>query len=160
MSVTVQPESHPADLLGWGVECGCGSTATGALAHTADRASGWLRTYGWCGADVCAHEYAVVVPVTIPFPWVNMANGNACRVLGELGYPDEAVAFGDDTAQGFLGRVLLALAVVPADEGVPAVADGNMVDCGRRPGYLQDRLGDLHRVALWCRDHERRVVWS
>ena len=60
-------------------------------------------------------------------------------------------------------RVLLrivALALHPADEGVPwHTASTNVIDCGRRPGYLHDRLTALREVALHAQSSRRRVDW-
>lgn len=94
-------------------------------------------------------------------PEVNLANANARRVLEVLGLADE---FGDltgnATAEEFLGRCLIALAVEPADAGVPAVQDGSFIDCGRPAGYLQDRLAELHDLAMWCAAQGRAVSWA
>ncbi|MFB6885812.1 hypothetical protein ACFCY8_33830 [Streptomyces noursei] len=94
-------------------------------------------------------------------PEVNLANTNARRVLDVLGLADE---FGDLTgsaaAEDFLGHCLVALALEPADAGVPAVQDGRFIDCGRPAGYLQDRLTELHDLALWCAARGRSVSWA
>nr|WP_024126166.1 hypothetical protein [Streptomyces sp. FR1]AHE38784.1 Hypothetical protein pFRL3_7c [Streptomyces sp. FR1] len=94
-------------------------------------------------------------------PKVNLANANACRVLGVLGLADE---LGDLTgrvaAEDFRDRCLIALALEPADAGVPAVQDGRIIDCGRPAGYLQDRLAELHDLAVWCAAQGRAVSWA
>lgn len=69
---------------------------------------------------------------------------------------------GELPAEQMLGRVELALALAPADPGVPVRdlnAAGTVVDCGRPAGYLQDRLRDLREVALFARDQARDVIW-
>ncbi|WP_206663661.1 hypothetical protein [Prescottella subtropica] len=94
-------------------------------------------------------------------PEVNMSNTNAVMLLDLLGLDTEG--FGDCPADDFLGRVLVASALSPADEGVPAHAVGGnprMIDCGRRPGYIQERLGDLHRLAAWAVENGRTVQWG
>ncbi|MBC3189467.1 hypothetical protein H7X46_00080 [Pseudonocardia sp. C8] len=77
--------------------------------------------------------------------------------------PDEDTPLvGELPAEQLLGRVELALALAPADPGVPTHAlnaAGTVVDCGRPAGYLQDRLGDLREVALFARDQDRDVIW-
>ncbi|MEV6655021.1 hypothetical protein [Streptomyces sp. NPDC051219] len=85
---------------------------------------------------------------------VNMANSNAARVLGTLGY---AELYGDKDAQLFLGRVLLALALDPEDAGRPAVTDGRFTDCGRSRGYTGARLYEL---AEYARARGLRVTWG
>ena len=95
-------------------------------------------------------------------PEVNMANGNAAQILDLLGYTFD----GDWTeapAEDFLGRVLIAQALtdVATDDahGRPAVHERNWTECGRRPGYLADRLTALHRLATWAVDNNTTVEW-
>ena len=82
---------------------------------------------------------------------INLSNVNAARVLETLGY-DLGDLTGEDTAGAFLGRVLVALAITPVDAGVPSTVSGGgngltWIDCGRREGYLQERLVQLHELA-------------
>ncbi|MEU3708368.1 hypothetical protein AB0E82_39530 [Streptomyces anulatus] len=88
---------------------------------------------------------------------VNMANANAARVLGALGYAEPC---GVDDAESFLGRVLIALAVDPVDAGRPATAKGRLIDCGRPQGYVQERLGELRALAEFARERRLDVVWG
>ncbi len=101
---------------------------------------------------------------------VNFANGNALTVLDALGVvaqPGEEVwdvLAGELPVRDFQGRVLVALGVLPVDEGTPDVvltqaekeaggdlltllANATVVSCGRRPGYLQERIGELRGLA-------------
>ena len=83
---------------------------------------------------------------------VNMSNSNAHRVALTLGIDLEEWGWaGEMDAQEFLGRVLLALALEPEDAGIPPheVPTGGprLIECGRREGYLQERLGHLHDLA-------------
>lgn len=69
---------------------------------------------------------------------------------------------GELPAEHMLGRVELALALAPADAGLPVRdlnAAGTIVDFGRPTGYLQDRLSVLREVALFARDQARDVIW-
>ncbi|MFI8932373.1 hypothetical protein ACIG3E_32500 [Streptomyces sp. NPDC053474] len=94
-------------------------------------------------------------------PSVNLANTNARRVLDVLGLADEhGDLAGGAAAEDFLGRCLVALALEPADAGVPAVQEGRVIDCGRPAGYLQDRLAELHDLAAWCAAQGRAVSWG
>jgi hypothetical protein len=97
---------------------------------------------------------------------VNMANANAFRMLETLGYrnPDYC---GELTPVDLLGRVLTALGLEPLDEGRPWTEErseggATMIDCGRRPGYIQDRLRDLQDLAeAGCGYPEgTMVVWA
>jgi hypothetical protein len=64
-----------------------------------------------------------------------------------------------DSAE-LLDRIDVALALHPADEGVPwHTVSTNVMDCGRRPGYLHDRLTALREVALYAHSSHRRVDW-
>lgn len=101
-------------------------------------------------------------------PGINVSNSNAAALLEVLGLPtnpwDTPEGFEYPTGQDFLGRVLLALGLVPADAGVPAHAPNperpNFIDCGRREGYLQERLGQLRELADYAIAHNRRIDWS
>ena len=100
---------------------------------------------------------------------VNVSNTNAAAILEALGLVGGDVEFSDvcsgvmDPAE-FQGRVLTALAIAPADEGMPEYemsgSGARMIQCGRRPGYLQDRLAQLHDLAQWCVEQGRSIVWS
>ncbi|MEW1938793.1 hypothetical protein AB0331_15650 [Dietzia maris] len=100
-------------------------------------------------------------------PRINISNINAVGVLELLGYAEdgEVDLCGSCGAEEFEGRVLTALALAPADAGVPAyetarAGGATVVECGRRPGYHQDILGRLHELATWSRDRQRTVCWS
>ncbi|MET7717730.1 hypothetical protein [Streptomyces sp. NPDC005407] len=88
---------------------------------------------------------------------VNMANSNAARVLDTLGY---AEPYGEEDAQLFLGRVLLAFALDPEGAGRPAVTDVRFIDCGRSQGYAQSRLNELHELAEYAQARGLRVTWG
>jgi hypothetical protein len=34
------------------------------------------------------------------------------------------------------------------------------VACGRRVGYIQTRLGELHELAQWAIANDRKATWS
>lgn len=93
---------------------------------------------------------------------VNVSSSNAvvlCDALG-INLAEEGWC-GSLPAGDFLGRVLLALAIQPADEGIPAheLPTGGVrwVECGRRPGYIQDRLAQLHELAQWAVAHGAEI---
>ncbi|WP_394622365.1 hypothetical protein JNUCC0626_50380 (plasmid) [Lentzea sp. JNUCC 0626] len=95
-------------------------------------------------------------------PEVNVSNLNAAHLLYALGYGEPGELdelFGDATPEEFRGRVLTALALAPVDAGVPSYQDGNWIEGGRRPAYLQDRLTELLDLADWCAQHARPVQW-
>lgn len=95
-------------------------------------------------------------------PKVNMANGNAKQVFDLLGLTFDG-DWGTTTGPDFLGRVLLALALIgTTTDGVgrPEVVDGRWTHGGRRPGYLAERLAELHHLASWAIEHGADVDWS
>lgn len=108
---------------------------------------------------------------------VNMSNVNAVRVAEALGFrldPDhDGDLFGAMDPVKFQGHVLMALALAPADEGMPAheLAPGDpgrpawsgqcrWIEAGRPQGYLQDRLTELHALADWAVANHARVTWA
>ncbi|QBI56821.1 hypothetical protein [Streptomonospora litoralis] len=114
-------------------------------------------------------------------PDLAVSNANAATLLRLLGLRPEQHADAPDAvgplgivlhdelagiapAEDILGRVLTATALldVATDDanGRPMVRDGNVIDCGRRPGYLAERLQQLAEVAAWARDHGAAVVWA
>ncbi|GAA2107921.1 hypothetical protein [Streptomyces synnematoformans] len=88
---------------------------------------------------------------------VNMANANAAVVLDVLGLTESC---GDEDPEQFLGRVLVAVAITPDDEGRPAETRGRFTDCGRPVGYLQRRLADLRGLAEHALRSGLRVTWG
>jgi hypothetical protein len=108
---------------------------------------------------------------------VNMSNSNAATVASTLGIDLDAEGWcGDMAPQDFLGRVLVALALSPADEGMPSfqlapgdsagvfgtVREGGptFIQGARRPGYLQERLEQLHELAEWAVKHNSYICYS
>lgn len=102
-------------------------------------------------------------------PYVNASNINAHFILETLGLYDQN--HGSLDASDFLGRVLLAQAVAPIDEGVPAYhmneldASGapmgaTMINGGRYPGYLQARLEELEHLATFAIANNSEVLWG
>lgn len=96
-------------------------------------------------------------------PQVNLHNDNAAEVLDLLGLAFDG-DLGEATAEDFLGRVLLALAFLGVacgdQEGIPALHEGRWHVGGRRPGYLAERLTELHDVADWAARAGAAVVWG
>lgn len=108
---------------------------------------------------------------------VNMSNSNAAQVCRTLGIDLEEWGWcGSMSAQDFLGRVLVALAIEPADAGIPAhqllpgdsagifgtVAEGGptFIECGRREGYTQERLSQLRELADWAVAHNAEISFG
>ncbi len=95
-------------------------------------------------------------------PSLNVSGSNAAELLSLLGVDVEE--YGELTAEDMLGRVLLAQALLDVatddEHGRLQVEDGNWTTCGRRPGYLADRLAHLQEIATWAIEHDALVAWA
>lgn len=96
---------------------------------------------------------------------INMNNRNAALVSDALGNLfDEFEWFGEMPASDFLGRVVMALAVAPKDEGMPSYEHtgpgARVIEGARSPGYLQERLVQLHTLAEWAVANNANVWWG
>jgi hypothetical protein len=136
-----------------------------------------------CSDMFCYPDTPYVVPRTPADdePTLNVTAVNARTLLQALGLVPELGAeaavlplgemppqlgYGCNELEGIcdstdlLARIDLALALAPADAGVPwHEVDPRVIDCGRWPGYLQDRLAALREVAVYARRAHRRVDW-
>ena len=110
-------------------------------------------------------------------PELTVGTANAYALLRLLGLmpPDgrqinvfgltvvEGAGEGELDAADFLGRVLLAQALLDAGStdavGEPAYSVGNVTYCGRRPGYLAEKLGILADIAAWAVQHQAMMRW-
>lgn len=91
---------------------------------------------------------------------VNLSNVNAHDILHRLDLADpdgELMGVADDPAD-FMARAMLAM-VGTDDSGFPAAQDGNMVDCGRRPGYLADVFDHLASLAAAAVNRGLIISW-
>lgn len=93
---------------------------------------------------------------------INMHVGGAAKVLAALGLrPDGEEMLGECTAQDFLGRVLVALAVEPEDAGMPSYESSpNWFECARPEGYVQRHLENLRKLAEFCIENGMLVAWG
>ena len=99
-------------------------------------------------------------------PEVLLLDSNARLILENLGLDDiDGELFGSCPAQDFLGRVLVALAIAPQDAGRPTTVDrspagSRIVNYGRVPGFLQDKLVELQALAEYAIEKKLQVVWA
>lgn len=108
-------------------------------------------------------------------PEVNVHNANAATLLSLLGYLkhepsgelvllDADDSCGEDDAEGFLGRVLIAKAFLSSatddEHGTPWVIDGNFMIGSRSPGRLAERLAELQEMAEWAQEYGHTVAWG
>lgn len=179
MSITISPTSTP--VTHYTIECIACTTNRGRTDNTISTEA--IADYN----DACAHYLALQAGTsTMPgceapadhkrdayfvqansaadegMPWVNMANANAGFILSTLGLD---TGCGTIPTNDFNARLTMAAAVEPYDQGIaPTVSTtpfgGTSVYCGRRTGYLQDRLRDFQAVVAWAQEHERDITWS
>lgn len=160
MSVTFSPAMDTA--VAHVITCICGEWNNGVeypsfeMAHMV--AKGMKPE---CGDPYC--DYVSVEPA-VAEPEVQMSNSNAVGLLDILG-----IRVGEDfsdrccgslSAEDFLGRVLLAQGLNPADAGSDTIAIGNMVDCGRPAGYTDAKLDAMREVAQWALANKREIAWG
>jgi len=106
-------------------------------------------------------------------PDTNCSNANAVLVLEALGITGDFsdICCGSLPVLDFRGRVLLALAIAPTDEGTIPVTyrQGDSVngvgatvyDLGRSAGYLQDKLVKLLELTDWAIANGRNeMAWG
>lgn len=90
---------------------------------------------------------------------VNMANGNALTVFTKMGIELDFAGGGTMDPDEFLGYVLVANALDDGS-GLRPVRDGNVIECGYAPGYIDQRLVQLAHVAIEAKKRNRLVVWN
>jgi hypothetical protein len=108
-------------------------------------------------------------------PDTNVANTNARLVLESLGLANadsdfNDICYGSCPTNDFMGRVLMALAVAPTDngtitvsyrEGTAELLGATVYEMGRSVGYLQDKLARLLVITQWAVDNNHdRIVWG
>ena len=100
-------------------------------------------------------------------PQLQVSNTNGLRLLESLGLstPEEPQYFGTVSAEDFLGRTLIALALEPTDEGIPLVdsitsGGARLIECGRPVGYLQQKLEMLRDVITFAQKHNSNISWG
>lgn len=155
----------------WVRECGCGSkqSATQYSSWQEAQAAAEREPKVLCGDEYCAEDWGnrvALAPQEGDELSINLSNVNAAFVLDALGYPRDVYddLSGSASGEDLAGRISMALALSPEDEGVPAheaVGSGaRVINCGRAPGYLQDRLSDLWALAQFSIKTGRVVTWA
>jgi hypothetical protein len=96
---------------------------------------------------------------------VNNANAGVLFESLQLGDHGDPYQGGEIRADELLARIAASAELDPPDLGRESSVDdepghATMIDCGRRPGYLQDRLLDLRRVALEAERRGVGVTWG
>lgn len=155
MSVTFAVEQ---DTVQFQLTCSCGMVQLSQVFDTYQEA---MDVYSSV-VNICDDEYCRAWPVraeavTADELELNLSNFNAYYVLDSLGL--EGLC-GTLSAEDFLGRILLAEAIAPKDEGMPAYTEGILTHCGREEGYLGDKLALLREIASQAHSKGLQVVWA
>jgi hypothetical protein len=166
MSVTFSPADW--HMRPHSVTCICGKTTpmrfpdyTSAIHHSA-------RFVPACGDADCDPYGAAVEGVA---PECQLANGNAAELLEMLGILTEDKDFADACvgalpAEDMLGRVLTVIALMPEDDGRPAVDISHpsfgprIIQGGRPAGYFDHKFADLRTVCEDARSRGVSVIWG
>jgi hypothetical protein len=179
MSITFSSD-RPAEIVGWAVGCftyGPQCQYRGPV-HTSAASACAQHQQLHADNDQCdalvGPDGVMAGPVrsTDADPHVNLSNQNAARILDMLGLVEfndleelEPQMSGVCSAQDFLGRVLIAKVLVPADEGMPQAvcvspSGAVLVECERPAGYTQHRLEQLHELALFAQKNQANITWG
>lgn len=195
MSVTFT--TSMSDITGFTLDCGVHDNGTtdhrfGTFADAEAFLRAELDAHGCTGhLAVCGDEFCEGSRMFIhaieeaPAPQVNVSNINAKHLLTLLGseplneYGDVDLCGGMSGAD-FMGRILMAIAIAPTDEGTPtyedtyvdgheapseeggalAVKTMTVVMCGRREGYSEGRLEELRQLAEFSIATGRDIQWG
>lgn len=186
MSVSFYPEVVSGKSV---VVCGCSAWKSQEFTTHGEAYAAMLEgvVVSQCSDEYCLAYGDLFIVSAQESPEVNVSNVNAEEVLNNLG-----IMVGEDfsercagsmAAEDFKGRILVALALLPVDEGMPAyqlteaseagtagsalaawglrAEKGPEFFMGARPaGYAQEVLTRLLEVAEFAEAGSRKVVWS
>jgi len=156
MSITINPELARPDYFA--IQCGCGEH-TFVTTATYDEAVALYRkedTVPCC--DAYGDTPSIVAMWDNEGPWVNVSNNNAVGIFERLGV--EFDYCGSMSAADMLGKAMVAN-VGGDDSGTDTVQDGNMIHCGLRAGYYEQKMDEIAAVAQWAIDNDvDNVTWG
>jgi hypothetical protein len=173
MSVDFCPAFEEGDITGYRVTCGDNDKLVGEVESYDDAKK--LSDLHVKGCEECAYLDGCFIQDVTAVPRLNVSSANGAALLEVLGLrPADAdvidglfycVEDGMLDATDFLGRVLMAMVVAPSDAGAPWHDDSRpggprVTQCGRREGYVDEKLIELEVIAKWARDHGRKVQWT
>jgi hypothetical protein len=155
LSVTFAAEQ---DTVQFQLTCSCGEVKLSQVFDTYQEAMDvYPSVVSTCDDEYCRAWPVRAEAVTADELELNLSNANAYYVLDSLGLEDLC---GSLSAEDFLGRILLAEAIAPKDEGMPAYTEGILTHCGREEGYLGDKLALLREIASQAHSKGLQVVWA
>jgi hypothetical protein len=160
MSVTFHPTKTPtAELCELRYWCDMETTTV-----TADVARDVAHTHSITCSE-CGGYGGVLVDEVHDFVTVNLANGNAARVMQLLGYTGDDIYCGSAAVDDFLGRLLVADGLLEtSDERAPQTFTGHrgatLIDLGERAGYLNEKISLLIDLANWAKANNSDICWG
>lgn len=169
MSVTFAPTFATSDIIGHIVVCaGDLAWSTAPVDYVEAHAQKLIHDDS-CPKEYCRYDGGTVEAVeradVAAVGNLNVNNRNAIDVLRALGleanYDDLS---GQIDATDLLGRLLVALAVQPVDQGIDTRASSTsgatIIECGRPDGYLHSRFEELTVIARRAAAIGRTVTWA
>ena len=160
MSVTFYVQQVPT---GWFISCACGDIchATSFLTHADALDAFVVGVKPECGDEFCGAMKPSIHAIIDGPEVVNVSNLNARHLLSVLGFEDENEDLcGSIAGSDFMGRILIAQAVNPADAGTATVTEGMMTTMGRPEGYTDGRLVEVEQLAQYAMDNNCAISWS
>jgi hypothetical protein len=161
LSITFAVEQK-ADAYQFQLVCSCGMTT---LSRVFDSYQESVTAHplfpSTCEDEFCRAYPARIEAIDGEDMSLNMSNVNAAHVMDALGImEDDTRICGSMEAEVFLGRVLLAEAIAPADAGMLPFTDGSVTYGGREEGYLEEKLTVLRQIGSYALSEGLTVVWS
>lgn len=156
MSVSFYPEiSDKVEVV---ISCICGNFVVPVVfSNRAAAFESFNKTSSQCRDPYC--DYLQIREFNAE-PEVNLSNSNAEELLEYLGIPSDEELVGSMEAEAFLGRVIMASALAPANTGLTTMQIENFVYGGRPADYMQRKFEQLEEVARFAISHGRQVVWG
>jgi hypothetical protein len=141
------------------VTCSCRSFRTSPFTNRTEAVEYRTAVKSTCTDPYC--DYLTVEPA-VAEPEVNMSNSNAFDVLVTLGFSADfsESCIGEESADEFLGRILIAEAIAPEYSGLTTMQIDNYIYCGREANYIHNKLNQLKEVVAWAKANQRTISWG
>ena len=115
--------------------------------------------------EVDAEGNATPTGYRVGFPGLNVSNTNFRALWEVLKFTIPFDTCGKYPAKLLFDHVIMALVTLEDDIGTKDVVHNptgqvTVIECGRPPGYIQERLTQLKKIAIRAMDMEVGIVWS
>lgn len=157
---------NPGSVTGYKVRCFCGEGSIDMDSY--EDAESYLIMWHMENTLVpgCSNEYGdctAYIPLIVAsfvnsdIHEVEMSSFNARDVMNELGLEEES---GEIDPDEILSRALVQLALGEISPTRETVVEGNSVMCGRKEGYVQDKISGIVELAEIAKARNTTVMWS